>query len=59
MKQKILLLLIVSILIISGCARTLDVNIAGTEAFEAALETAVAETIAAADPDQDFTPEPR
>lgn len=56
-KIYILLNIAIAVLLV-GCGQTSDTGMAETEAFEAALETAVAETIAAAASDEQVIPEP-
>ncbi len=56
-KKTLFVILTVLVLVIAGCSRSSDENLAQTEAFESALETAVAETLAANIPDQVVTPE--
>lgn len=56
-KISILLNITIAVFLV-GCGQSSQIDIAETEAFESALETAVAETIAAAASDDQAVPEP-
>jgi hypothetical protein len=57
MKKYLIFCFIVLIALLSGCGQSSNENLAETEAFDSALQTAVVETIAAALPDISATPE--